>query len=145
MAVSRYDKYVLRGAKVSIPVFPEKALLNIGFDQKYMETLGKVDINFNFVSILSPHVLADPPHSHNCDEYLFFIPSSYENWPELGGEAEIAMGEEWEKHTINTAAIICLPAGVMHAPIFMKKVERPFYFGHCLLADSYGSSQFNGM
>jgi hypothetical protein len=145
MAESRFDKYVLRGAKVSIPVFPEKALLNIGFDQKYMERFGKVDINFNFVSILSPHVLADPPHTHNCDEYLFFIPASYENWPELGGEAEIAMGEEWEKHTITTAAIICLPAGVQHAPIFMKKVDRPFYFGHCLLADSYGSSQFNGV
>jgi hypothetical protein len=75
MAESRFDKYVLRGAKVSIPVFPEKALLNIGFDQKYMERFGKVDINFNFVSILSPHVLADPPHTHNCDEYLFFIPA----------------------------------------------------------------------
>ncbi|MBN1903912.1 MAG: hypothetical protein JW927_02335 [Deltaproteobacteria bacterium] len=145
MAESRYDKYVLRGAKVTVPVFPKKDMLNIGFDQKYMEKLGKVDINFNFVSILSPHVLADPPHNHNCDEYLFFIPASSENWPELGAEAEIAMGEEWEKHTINTAAIICLPAGVQHAPIFMKKVDKPFYFGHCLLADSYGSSQFNGV
>jgi hypothetical protein len=145
MAESKYAKYVLRGAGITIPVFPEKALINIGFDEKYMETLGKRDINFNFVSVLRPHVLADPPHVHNCDEHLFFIPSSCENWPDLGGEAEVAMGEEWEKHTITTAAIICLPAGVQHAPIFMKRVDKPFYFGHCLMADSYGSSQYDAL
>lgn len=145
MAESKYDKYVLRGAESTIPEFPPRELLSIGFDEKYMEKLGRMDINFNFVGILTPHVLFDPPHKHNCDEYLFFIPSDHENWPDLGGEAEIAMGEEWEKHTITTAAIICLPAGVQHAPIFMKKVDRPFYFGHCLLADSYGSSQFDAL
>ncbi len=145
MAESKYEQYVLRGAGCTIHTFPPRAILNIGFDQKYMEKLGKIDINFNFVGILSPHVLADPPHVHNCDEYLFFMPSSNENWPELGGEAEIAIGEEWEKHTITTAAVICMPAGVQHAPIFIKKVDKPFFFGHCLLADSYGSSQFDAI
>ena len=40
MAESKYDKYVLREAKTTMPVFPPKDLINIGFDQKYMEKLG---------------------------------------------------------------------------------------------------------
>ena len=143
MAESKYEKYVLRGAGTTLPAFPPKDFMYMGFDEKYMEKLGKIDINFNFVGILRPHMLADPPHDHNCDEYLFFIPADHEKWPDLGAEAELAIGEEWEKHTINTAAIICLPAGVKHAPIFMKRVDKPFFFGHCLLADSYMSSQFD--
>jgi hypothetical protein len=58
----------------------------------------------------------------------------------LGGEVEIALGDEWEKHVITTSAIICLPRGVAHCPVYVKRVERPFYFGHLLMASSYGSS-----
>ena len=39
MAESKYDKYVIRGAEITIPVFPEKALLNIGFDEKYLDRI----------------------------------------------------------------------------------------------------------
>ena len=40
MAESKYEKYVLRGAEITIPIFPDKALLNIGFDEKYMFQFG---------------------------------------------------------------------------------------------------------
>jgi hypothetical protein len=29
---------------------------------------------------------------------------------------------------------------VQHCPVYMKRVDKPFYFGHCLLASKYGSS-----
>ena len=145
MGDSIFEKYVLRGAKTTPPIFPPKALWNIGFDEHCFEKLDRMDMNFNFQGILRPHVLDDPPHDHICDEFLFFMPADHSNWPDLGGEAEIAIGEEWEKHTITTAAIICLPPGVPHAPIFIKKVDKPFYFGHCLLADSYDSSRIDAL
>lgn len=141
MAESKYGKYVLREGRAATPELPPKDMRNIGLSEELTEAIGKFDINFNFVGILRPHVLADPPHKHDCDEFLFFIPADSENWPELGGEAEIALGEEWEKHTITTAAVICLPPGIEHAPIYMKKVDKPFYFGHCLLASRYRSSE----
>ena len=145
MAESKYEKYILREGRASSPEFLLKDMRNIGLSEELTEAIGKFDINFNFVGILRPHVLADPPHKHDVDEFLFFIPADSENWPELGGEAEIALGEEWEKHTITTAAVICLPPGVQHAPIYMKKVDKPFYFGHCLLASSYASSALNAL
>jgi hypothetical protein len=145
MAESKYEKYVLKKKQPSYPEPPPKQIGIIGLTEEITEAIGKFDINFNFMGILRPHVLADPPHKHDCDEFLFFIPADSENWPELGGEAEIALGEEWEKHTITTATAICLPPGVQHAPIFIKKVDKPFYFGHCLLASKYQSSETPAM
>ena len=140
MAESKYGKYVLREPRSEPPPRRTITAPGVSISEALMSGIEKIDCNFNFVGVLAPHVLADPPHEHNCDEILFFIPADSENWPELGGEAEVALGEEWEKHTITTAAVICLPKGVQHAPIFMKRVDKPFYFGHILLASSYGSS-----
>jgi uncharacterized RmlC-like cupin family protein len=143
MAESKYGKYILREPKGGgmPPRKPHDASgITLTEELQAGAGVGKFDINFNFVGILAPHVLGDPPHKHDVDELLFFIPTDPENPSDLGGEAEVALGEEWEKQTITTAAIICLPAGVPHAPIYMKKVNRPFYFGHCLLASRYGSS-----
>jgi hypothetical protein len=107
--------------------------------EELMSGFPKFDCNFNFVAILGPHVLADPPHKHDCDELLFFISADPENTADLGGEVEVALGEEWEKHVITTSAVICLPKGVHHCPVYVRKVDRPFYFGHLLLAAAYGT------
>jgi hypothetical protein len=139
MAKSKYRKYVLKEPKVTF--LPRKAtsMPTFGLSEELMSGFQKIDCNFNFVAILAPHVLADPPHKHNCDELLFFISTDPENTADLGGEVEIALGEEWEKHVITTSAIICLPGGIQHCPVYVKKVDRPFYFGHLLLAYKYGS------
>jgi hypothetical protein len=140
MAKSLYRKYVLKEPKVIFP--PQKPSENstFGLSEELMSGFEKLDLNFNFVGMLGPHVLADQPHKHNCDEILFFMSTDPTNWRDLGGEVEIAMGEEWEKHTINTPAIICIPKGLMHCPVYVKKVDRPFYFGHLLLAANYFTS-----
>ena len=141
MAASKYGKYVLREPKGKGPP-PRKnpEASGITLTEELPAGIGGFDCNFNFVGILAPHVLGDPPHKHDVDELLFFIPADAKTAPDLGGEVEVALGEGWEKQVINTPAIICLPAGVQHAPIYVKKVNRPFYFGHCLLASKYGSN-----
>lgn len=141
MAESKYGKYIKSLPEVTSMPPRTTSLPNINIHEATVADIGGFDFNFNFVGIIAPHVLGDPPHKHDCDELLFFIPTDPDNYPELGGEAEIALGEEWEKHTITTAAIICLPPGINHAPIYMKKVDKPFYFGHMLLAARYSSSQ----
>jgi hypothetical protein len=141
MAESKYKKYVLKEPKIYLP--PKKVTDNptFGLSEELMTGFPKMEVNFNFVGILGSYVLADPPHKHNCDEILFFVSTDPTNVQDLGGEVEIALGEEWEKHTINTPAVICIPAGLQHCPVFVKKVHRPFYFGHLLLAAGYASSE----
>ena len=141
MAETKYGKYIFKDPKVQeMPPRRTTEARAVSLHEELVSEIGGFDFNFNFMSVLAPHVLADPPHKHDCDEFLFFISADPENAPDLGGEAEIALGEEWEKHTITTSAIVCLPPGVQHAPIYMKKVDRPFYFGHMLMASRYSSS-----
>jgi hypothetical protein len=140
MAETVYGKYVLTKPKTKLTERPETSRATFGLSAELMEGIKQFDTSFQFVAILAPHVLADPPHRHNCDELLFFISADPDNPHDLGGEVEIALGDEWEKHVVSTSAVICLPKGVAHCPVYVRKVDRPFYFGHLLLASSYGSS-----
>jgi hypothetical protein len=140
MAETTYGNYVLTEPKVKIIERKPTSKPTFGLSEELMDGIKKFNTNFNFVAILAPHVLADPPHKHDCDELLFFISTDPENTTDLGGEVEIALGDEWEKHVITTSAIICLPRGMAHCPVYIRKVERPFYFGHLLMASSYVSS-----
>ena len=140
MAESKYGKYIFRDPKGKGPPIRKIDEQGINLSEELVAGLGGFNINFNFVGQVSPHVLGDPPHKHDVDELLFFIPGDPSIAPNLGGEMEIALGEEWEKHTINTAAIVCIPKGLAHCPVYTKRVDKPFFFGHCLLAPRYGSS-----
>ena len=140
---SKYSQFILREPKGKEPRKLITEEWGVCINEEILSAIGKFNCNFNFLSILGPHVLPDPPHRHSCGEYLFLIPASYENWPALGGEVEIAIGEEWEKQSVTTAAVICLPKGLQHCPVYMKNVEKPFYWGHVLPSPSYGSSAFD--
>lgn len=134
-----YEKYVLKEPKMNLPPKKPTQLLTMGLFEEATSGIQKFDCNFNFAYVLEPHVLGDPPHKHDCDELLFFMSNDPDNPDDLGGEVEIALGEDWEKHVITTSTIICLPKGVQHCPLYVKRVDRPFYFGHVLLASSYGN------
>jgi hypothetical protein len=139
----KYSHLILREPKGKEPRKLASEEWGVCINEEVLSRVGKFNCNFNFLSILGSHVLVDPPHSHNCGEFLFLIPASPENWPDLGGEVEIAIGEDWEKQSITTASIICLPKGLQHCPVYMKRVDRPFYWGHVLPSPSYGSSAWD--
>jgi len=145
MAELKYEKYILREPRGMGAVPPRRTtqVQAASINEKLLSEIPEVNCNFNFMGVLEPHLLGDPPHKHDYDEFLFFIAADSENAPDLGGEVEIALGEEWEKHVINTSAIVCLPRGVQHCPIYVKRVDKPFYFGHIMLASTYSSSAFS--
>jgi hypothetical protein len=137
MAKANYAQYVLKEPKITTPPKKQTEHGTFGLSLELMTGFEALNCNFNFVAQLEPHVLADPPHKHDCDEILFFISSDPNDPYHLGGEMEIALGEEWEKHVIDTPAVICIPAGLQHCPVYTRKVDRPFYFGHLLMAAQY--------
>ena len=141
MAESKYEKYIKRNIQPQDMPRRLSQKQAITMHQKLIEDIGDFGFHFNFLAILAPHMLADPPHDHNCDEMLFFLPTDMNDYPNLGGECELALGPEWEKHVVNTAAILALPPGINHGPFYMRKVDKPFYFGHMLMASEYMSSQ----
>jgi hypothetical protein len=141
MAEKKYGKYIFKEPKQEPPQRKPVDARAITLFEDLTKAIGTFEINFNFVGELGPHVLNDPPHKHTCDEMLFFIPADPDIAPDLGGVVEIGLGDDWEKQTITTAAIITIPAGLTHCPVYVKKVTKPFYFGHCELAPRYVSSE----
>jgi hypothetical protein len=68
----------------------------------------------------------DHPHSHDFTELLCFIGGNPLDITDFGAEIEFTLGGE--KHLINTPAVVSIPKGLTHCPIFFKKVEKPLVF-----------------
>jgi hypothetical protein len=69
----------------------------------------------------------ETPHVHAKPEILFFIGTNPEDLTDLGGEAEISIGDEKEMHVFNKSTAVVLPGGVSHCPLTITRVDRPFY------------------
>ncbi|MFC1942265.1 hypothetical protein ACFLWU_03500 [Chloroflexota bacterium] len=85
----------------------------------------------------SPWVFA---HKHDVDEVLVFLATNGEG--DLGGEIELAMGEEGEIHKIHQNTTVYIPRGVTHCPLTVKSVDKnkPQLFLAFLLQSEYKSS-----
>ncbi len=76
------------------------------------------------------------PHGHAFDEVLLFFGSDTDNMGKLGGEVEMRMGREEEKHIITVPTAVVVPRGLLHTPITFLKVDKPLYFMDISLAAS---------
>jgi hypothetical protein len=74
------------------------------------------------------------PHVHNDPEVLVALGTDTDNPKDLGGEIELYMGREMEKHIITESTLIFIPANFIHCPFRVTKVTRPFIFIQCQYA-----------
>jgi hypothetical protein len=97
-------------------------------------------VNMGWQIFTKPYKLELESHHHDCDEYLFFLGSTF---PDLVGsfdaEIEYFLGPEYEKHIITKACVLYIPAGLEHNPCFIRKVGKPLFFSALEL-----SPYFNG-
>ncbi len=70
--------------------------------------------------------IGHPPHLHKEGEFLFHIGTDSDNPRDLGGEVEMYMGEEQERHVFNRTKAIWIPGGLIHSPLKTLKCTRPF-------------------
>jgi hypothetical protein len=66
------------------------------------------------------------PHEHKSPEAVIHIGTNPDDPMDLGGEVWFYLGAEAEKHVINKACLVYLPADFIHSPWVIKKVTRPF-------------------
>jgi hypothetical protein len=71
-----------------------------------------------------------PPHMHPNDEYLMFFSSDPHDMKIFGAVVEVAYGSEWEKVVFSHSALVHFPKNRPHCPIHVKRMDRPFLFGH---------------
>ena len=69
--------------------------------------------------------LETTPHVHDSDELIGFFGSDPEDPDDLNGEVSIWL--EDEKHIITRSTIIFVPAGLVHCPLVLNRVDRPIF------------------
>jgi len=85
------------------------------------------DCSIGYHCIVKP-ISFDRIHSHDFPEMLCFIGGDPENMYDLGGEVEVTLGEEAEKHVITRGCVVSIPSGLTHCPITFTRVDRPIVF-----------------
>ena len=92
--------------------------------------LGTVEIPesvlaMGFARITEPVCMGSPTHKHPFDQWIYLIGDS-DNFAELDADIELTLGDEIVK--INYPCYIFIPKGVMHCPLDVKRVGKPFIF-----------------
>jgi len=132
---TKYGKYVLR--EPHLTTWPQNQV-PIYVNSELNEEI-TCDIAFYCHSNMDEILQGPPPHKHGVDEYQFFLGGNPQNYMDFKAELDICLGsgEDQEIHTINTAAFVFIPKGLVHMPITFKRVDEPIITGHIFLAPKW--------
>jgi hypothetical protein len=92
--------------------------------------LGTVEIPesalaMGFARITKPVCMGAPTHQHPFDQWVYLIGDS-DNFSKLDADIEMTLGDKIVK--INYPCYIFIPKGIMHCPLDVKRVGKPFIF-----------------
>ncbi|MGI6318273.1 MAG: hypothetical protein ACOX1J_06015 [Dethiobacteria bacterium] len=137
---TKYGKYILR-EPIGSSKHPEEIVapvIRIGMqDQGPVEQWGGVPFSMTIEAIDRPVALGGRGHTHDDIEILMFMGSNPMNYYDFGAEAYIILGEEREKHIINSTSVIYIPKGLWHCPLVFTRVDKPVVFAYFYLAPTY--------
>lgn len=140
MTESRYEKYIVRGptrAQHGVSKSAWSTVENARTAPPYMflengKPIAGVDHMVEFMWIWKDTAMGataeKPPHKHDCEEMFLFISTNKDDPNDLGADIEFWMGEgeESDKLTFSTSALIYVPGNMTHLPVISKNVKKPF-------------------
>ena len=80
-------------------------------------------------------MMVDSSHKHDYGQILAFVSNNLENMFDFDAEIELYL--EGEKHIINQTTIVYIPGGMMHCPLNIKRVGKPFLFNNMYFTAEY--------
>jgi len=134
MAETKYGKYIIReplekGMAPMLHICGEEGCLGAQF--------GNFPVEVQLLCITEPLAFPHPAHAHDADEIFFIFGSNPLNYYDFDAEIEIHFGEEGEKHIVDSTSIVYMPKGLVHGPIAITKVNKPFQWMHVLFTPKY--------
>jgi hypothetical protein len=139
MADTKYGKYIIKEPLEKGRVAPS---MHICAEEGCLGTqFAGFPVEVQLLTITQPISFPHPAHVHDADEIFFIFGSNPTNYYEFDAEIEIYFGEEREKHIVDSTCIIYVPKGVLHAPIAITKVNKPFQWMHVLFTPKYDMAQ----
>jgi hypothetical protein len=133
MTSNRYDKYFVREPLLDRGGFYPVVVANGA------EHYEGSEFSFRIHYITEPGILVREPHSHDFEQFFFFLNADFSSFKEFDAEVELSLGEEVEKHLITVPTTVHVPVGMVHGPLDFKKVERPIIFIDTLLSAQYAT------
>lgn len=76
-----------------------------------------------------------PAHTHETDEIIGFFGGDPHHPDELGGEIEFWL--EDEQYIIDQSCFIFAPRGMVHGPLVIRRVDRPFFHFTTMVGGQY--------
>jgi hypothetical protein len=101
------------------------------------EVPGGVDLSIIGGYITEPYTMEPGSMVHDFDQCLLLIGANPDDMSEFDAEVELCLGEEREKHIINAATVVNIPAGLVHCPLNIVKVNKPFLFMDISIVGKY--------
>lgn len=87
--------------------------------------------------ITQPFRMIKAPHHHDRDQFLIFMGGNPDDVRDFGAVVELFLGEEGEKHVIDSPALVHIPAGLVHGPLEYIRLDKPIVFLDIYLAPVY--------
>lgn len=128
MAASKYGKYVItelqepESRKKFAPVYNKYAKRVMWMDKNVVP--GAFNMNVSWYLKAGP-TIDDKPHTHDHDEIIGFFGADASKPNDLGGVVEIYLEDELQ--VITKSAMIFVPAGLVHCPLYLRRVDRPIF------------------
>ncbi|MBN1161398.1 MAG: hypothetical protein JXA17_05585 [Dehalococcoidales bacterium] len=125
---SGYGKYVVTELKEPeerkklAPVYNKYARRILWMDEDVVP--GAFNMNVSWY-LKASTTIDNLPHTHDHDEIIGFFSNDADNPHDLGGEIEIWL--EDEKQIITRSCMIFVPAGIVHCPLVLRRVDRPIF------------------
>ncbi len=105
-----------------------------GFYRQVTELSGApfgLDFHVRYGAYWAPGYMGEEPyrpHKHDYNQVMLWLGTDATNLGELGAEVELYLGEEGEKHMITSSTAVTVPAGLVHFPANITRMNRRFVF-----------------
>jgi hypothetical protein len=133
MPVNKYDEYFVKE-----PLGYRGGYYPVVFTNGSKD-YGGAEFSLRIHYITEPGSLIPEPHSHDFDQFYFFLSADFANPKDFRAEIEFSLGQEVETHLITVPTTVHVPIGMVHGPLNFKKVEKPLIFIDALLSAQYST------
>jgi len=131
MSETRYGNYIIKGP-IGKSVFKEVPApqFNISGERH----LNGANFTLGWSYLTEPFLMVGQAHTHEFDQIICFMGGNPMDITEFDAEVELHLGEEQEKHIINSTSFCYIPGGLMHCPLNVKTINKPIMFIDIVLA-----------
>jgi len=132
MAETKYGKYFVKEPLTKGGPFP----ILVAYGGK---DFGGANFSIRVHYQTEPYLMIKEPHKHDFDQFYVVMGGDLANVRDFGAVIELFLGEEGEKHIIDTTMCVHIPKGLIHGPLEFKKVDKPVILLDILAAPEYST------